>query len=193
MNRINTYIALIVFLTIIQFQSLRAQPNDDFTTAKGFTFSASDLVGGFGTIAYTFNGGILDHTTLSAGYMLFDGILPEYYVGYMSLENAFLPLTSGFTLSYAQSLHLMFPARENFNIGYKIRFIYRQNDLEFDSHALFMLTLGYHFYLFNHILIYPSLQGGLAQHYSRQPQYSMYWDKQLSLVAALSLNVGYMF
>jgi hypothetical protein len=167
----------------------------DYQDIRGPSISVSDLLGGFATLSYTYNANNLffDHTTVSAGYMVFDGLLPEYYINYREPEHVFRPFKKGFLLSFDQSFHIPGKKRVNGTWGYKLRYIYRRNPNEFDSHLQLLLNFGYHLYPFDHILVYPSIQAGYAYHYAHQPKYHQSWDKQNGFMVGFSLNMGYMF
>ena len=185
---------LVMAICLSMFSTLNAQPNGNFKEAQGITFSVSDMLGGFATLSFTSKSYTsLGHLTISSGYMIFDGLLPEYYLNYQEPEISFREFKQGFLLSFAQSINTSIKERENFVLGYMARFIYRRNTYEFDSHAQILLTLGYHLYAFDHILVYPAIQLGWGFHYAHQSKYDSMWDKQNGIVGGLSLNVGYMF
>jgi hypothetical protein len=128
MNNLNL-IKLLFFVFLSQnLSELKSQPMGDYQDIRGPSISVSDLLGGFATLSYTYNANNLffDHTTVSAGYMVFDGLLPEYYINYREPEHVFRPFKKGFLLSFDQSFHIPGKKRVNGTWGYKLRYIYRQ-------------------------------------------------------------------
>lgn len=194
MNKVTVFIFLLFFLISGSFNKVKSQSNPDYWNMNAISVSGSDLVGGFLTLSYSSNFGLfMDHTDLSIGTLIFDGVLPEYNIGYIEPEPTFRKLKSGFTASISQSIHSNSIGRQKRVFGYKIRYVYQRNAIEFRSNVQFLITFGYHFYIEKRVLIYPSIQAGWAFYYSHQPQYNSYWDKQNGIIGGLSLNMGYVF
>jgi hypothetical protein len=185
---------LFLFFLLSTFSTLKAQPWNEFTYIRGVSLNATDLVGGFATLSYTYNPKKrMDHRTLSVGYMIFDGILPEYYLGLKEPEYPLHRFKFGYTLSLASTKHIFIGTKLNWVWGHNIRMIFRKNADEKSFQSQFLFSFGYHHYFTRNILFYPSIQMGLSNHTSIQGFRVYRHYNSYNLMAALNLNVGYMF